>query len=389
MKVYQVYNQQRSLFGGEPAVVDNTMRLLEMNGHVPVLVMKSSRGIEKSLIRKVGAFCGGIYNIKAYYEMRNLLKEDPPDLVHVHSVYPMFSPSVLVACRRAGIPIVMTVHSHILTCPNWYHLYKGMICEECLGGHEYRCILKNCRENILESSAYALRSSIARAFSLFHDNVTLFIVLSNFGKRQLMRAGFRDEQIDVVPNATSVSNLAVNPVAGEYIAFAGRVSREKGIDTLLSAAERLPQIPVKLAGEGPVFPEMAARALSNAKFIGMLDHDKLVSFYRKSRFVVVPSLTFEQFPMVAVDAMALELPVVASRIGGLPEVVEDGVTGLLFEPGNAEDLANKLRFLWESPELCRRMGKAGREKVVHQYSQNVYYKNLMEVYEKAIKLSGK
>jgi glycosyltransferase involved in cell wall biosynthesis len=366
------------------------MRLLEMNGHVPVLVMKSSRSIEKSLIKKIGAFWGGIYNIRSYYEMASLLRRDRPDVVHVHSVFPMFSPSVLVACRRAGIPVVMTVHSHILTCPNADHLYEGRICEECIGGHEYRCVLKNCRRNVFESSAYALRSSIARRFQLFHDNVTLFIALTNFGKTKLIQADFSEEQIVVVPNATSVSRatMPADPVDGECIAFAGRISPEKGVDTLLSAAEQIGQIPVKIAGGGPLVSRMKDRAPYNVQFVGILSQDRLLSFYRKSRFAVVPSVWYEPFGLVVVDAMALGLPVVASRIGGLPEIVEDGITGLLFEPGNAEDLANKLRFLWENPELCRQMGKAGREKVALQYSQNVYYKNLMEVYEKAIKLSG-
>jgi glycosyltransferase involved in cell wall biosynthesis len=389
MKVYQVYNQQRSLFSGESVVIDNTMRLLEMNGHVPVLVMKSSRGIEKSLIRKIGAFWGGIYNIVSYYEMASLLRRDRPDVVHVHSVFPMFSPSILVACRRAEIPVVMTVHNHILTCPNSDHLYEGKICEECVGGHEYRCVLKNCRRNVLESLAYALRSSFARRLRLFHDNVTLFIALTNFGKSKLLQANFREEQITVVSHATSVSKVTADTVDGEYIAFAGRISPEKGIDTLLSAAEQIGQIQVRLAGGGPLLSRMKDRAPCNTQFVGILSQDRLFDFYRKSRFAVVPSVWYEPFGMVIVDAMALGLPVVASRIGGLPEIVENGVTGLLFEPGNAEDLANKLRFLWENPELCRQMGKAAQEKVVHHYSQNAYYKNLMEVYEKAITLSGK
>jgi glycosyltransferase involved in cell wall biosynthesis len=153
MKVLQVYNETRSRFGGEPAVVEATMRVLAQNGHEPRLLMKSSRVLENSVLKRMSAFWGGVYNIRAYHEMRRLLEKDRPDVVHVHGVFPMFSPSVLVACRRAGVPVVMTVHSHNLTCPTWHHLYKGHICEDCLGGHEYQCVLKNCRDNILESTA--------------------------------------------------------------------------------------------------------------------------------------------------------------------------------------------------------------------------------------------
>lgn len=387
MKVLQVYNEQRSRFGGEPAVVEATMRVLVQNGHESRLVMKSSRVLENSILRRMNAFWGGVYNIYAYREMHRLLEKDRPDAVHVHSVYPMFSPSVLVACRRLGVPVVMTVHSHILTCPTWYHLHKGQVCEDCVGGHEYWCVLKNCRNNIFESFAYALRSSVARRFRLFHDNVSVLIVMTPFAKGRLLQAGFRDDQIAVVPNPTSVSDTTTDRPAGEYVAFAGRVSPEKGVDIFLAAAAQMPDVPFKVAGDGPVLSEMMARAPQNVEFLGQLGFDELLTFYRRSRVLVVPSLGFELFAMVAVDAMALGVPVIASRIGGLPHVVEDGVTGLLFEPGNPGDLVQQVRRLWDDPQLCNRMGRAGRQKVMREYTEDAYFHNLMAVYQTAIQRS--
>jgi glycosyltransferase involved in cell wall biosynthesis len=384
MKVYQVYNEQRSRLGGEPAVVDTTMCVLAKNGHESRLVMKSSRLLEGSIMKRINAFWGGIYNIRAYHEMRRLLKSDRPDVVHVHSVYPMFSPSILVACRRAGVPVVMTVHTHNLTCPAWYHLYKGRVCEDCLGGHEYRCVLKNCRENIFESSGYALRNTFARVFRLFHDNVTMIIVMTRFAKERLMGAGFREDQIVVVPHATSVIETVVERPAGEYVAFSGRISPEKGVDVFLSAAARMPDVLFKVAGDGPARSELMAKAPRNVEFVGRLGFDDLVAFYQRSRILVAPSLWFEPFGMVVVDAMALGVPVIASRIGGLPDVVDDGVTGLLFEPGNREALVDQLHLLWNDPERCRQMGKAAREKVLREYTQDAYYHNLIAVYQTAI-----
>ena len=387
MKVLQVYNETRSRFGGEPAVVEATMRVLAQNGHEPRLMMKSSRVLENSVLKRMSAFWGGVYNFRAYHEMRSLLEKDRPDIVHVHGVYPMFSPSVLVACRRAGVPVVMTVHSHNLTCPTWHHLYKGRICEDCLGGHEYQCILKNCRDNILESTAYALRSGVARRFRLFHDNVTMLIVLTQFARGRLLQAGFGEDQITVVPNPATAREIDAIPFAGEYVAFAGRISREKGLDTLLAAAAEMPDVPFKVAGDGPVLSEMMAKAPSNVEFTGRLGSDHLHEFYRKSRIVVVPSLWYEQFPMVVLESMARGLPVVASRIGGLPEIVSDGVTGSLFEPGNPLALRNELRRLWDDPEICHRMGIAGRQKAMREYAENVYCKNLVAVYQTAIQRS--
>jgi glycosyltransferase involved in cell wall biosynthesis len=387
LKVFQVYNEQRSRFGGEPAVVNASMRVLARNGHESRLLMKSSRILENSIVKRINAFWGGIYNVCIYREMRRLLGEDRPDLVHVHSVYPMFSPSVLVACRRAGVPVVMTVHSHNLTCPTWYHLHKGRVCEECVGGHEYRCVLKNCRNNIFESVAYALRSGVARRFRLFHDNVSILIVQTPFAKGRLLQAGFRENQIAVVPNPTSVTDAATDRPVGEFVAFAGRVSPEKGVDIFLAAAAQMPDVPFKVAGDGPVLSEMKARAPRNVEFLGQLGFDQLLTFYRTSRVLVVPSVCFELFGLVAVDAMALGVPVIASRIGGLPHVVEDGVTGSLFEPGNREDLVQQVRRLWDDPELCNRMGRAGQQKIAREFTEDRYFHNLMAVYQTAIQRS--
>jgi glycosyltransferase involved in cell wall biosynthesis len=367
-------------------VVDLTMRLLTQNGHESRLIMKSSRILENSRLRRFNAFWGGVYNIRAYFEMRRTLKDDRPDVVHIHSVYPMFSPSILVACRQAGVPVVMTVHSHNLTCPTWFHLHKGRICEECAGGHEYHCITKNCRNNILESIAYALRSTVARVFRLFHNNVDVLIVLSPFGQEKLLQAGYDAEQIAIIPNSTSVEvkEATAHKPVGEYVAFAGRLSSEKGVDILLAAANRMPDIPFKIAGDGPALPELKTRAPRNVEFLGRLGFSDLLAFYRKSLALVVPSLWFEPFGLVVVDAMALGVPVIASRIGGLPYLVDEGITGALFQPGDSEDLIKQVRRLWESPQLCECLGRAGQVKVLRQYSQDAYYRNLIVVYQRAI-----
>jgi glycosyltransferase involved in cell wall biosynthesis len=384
MKIYQIYNEQRSRIGGEPAVVDVTSRVLETNGHESRLVMKSSRDLENSLLKRFGAFWTGIYNGAAYREMQRLLESDCPDIVHVHSVYPMFSPSILLACRHAGVPVVMTVHTHNLTCPTWFHLRNGKTCEKCMGGREHQCVIHNCRRNLPESIAYALRSFVARRFRLFHDNIDILMVPTNFSKAMLLRAGFAPDQVMVVPNPTAVTKTPAERPPGDYVAFAGRVSSEKGVDVLLAAAALMPHLAFKVAGDGPVLAAMMSQAPANVEFMGRLGYEDLLTFYEKARMLVVPSVWFEPFGMVAADAMALGLPVIASRIGGLPDVVEDGVTGLLFEPGNAHDLAEKIAHLWDDRALAAQLGRSGRTKAAYQYSQKSYLRNLMAVYHIAI-----
>ncbi|MBW2647985.1 MAG: glycosyltransferase family 4 protein [Deltaproteobacteria bacterium] len=149
-------------------------------------------------------------------------------------------------------------------------------------------------------------------------------------------------------------------------------------------ARRSSDILYKAAGSYELMPDLVKKAPVNFEFLGQVSGNKIEEFYKNSRFIVLCSICFEGFPMVLVEAMLRGLPVICSRIGGLPEIVEDGETGLLFEPGDTEELAGKIRFLWERPELCRKMGKAGREKVIKEFSPEKYYQRLMAVYNKAL-----
>jgi glycosyltransferase involved in cell wall biosynthesis len=256
-----------------------------------------------------------------------------------------------------------------------------------MGGKEYWCALKNCRSNIWESVAYALRSAVARKLRYFHKNVTLFIALTKFAREHLVQAGFEGDRIFVLPNMVAVEDSPTDPFQGRYVAFAGRMSPEKGVDTLLAAGRLLPDIPVCLAGDGPMMPAVVKQVSPNATFLGRLDTQEMTAFYRSARFLVIPSRCFEMCPLVVGEAMSHGLPVIASRIGGLPELVENNVTGFLFEPGNSEDLARKVRLLWDNPDLCRKMGQAGREKAIREYNKDVYYRRLMAVYERAIEVN--
>jgi glycosyltransferase involved in cell wall biosynthesis len=363
--------------------VHQTAALVERHGGQAQLLTRSSREIEGTLASKAHAFWSGIYSRSAYREMERILAADRPAVVHVHNLYPLLSPSILVACRRAGVPVVMSIHNQQLTCPRADHLHRGQICERCVGGHEYHCVLRNCRQNLFESVAYALRSAVARKMRFFHDNVTLFIALSPFAKNRLAVAGFDPDRIVVLPNTVRLREQPVDPATGEYIAFAGRMSPEKGIDTLLDAAAASPDCPLRLAGSGPLMRKLAGRASSNVRLVGQLRADQMDAFYRRARFFVLPSKTFEMCPLVILEAMSNGLPVITSRIGAQSELVQDGVTGLLFDAGDSDDLARKMRQLWNDPQRCRQMGRAGYETAARNYGEDVYYQQLMSIYARA------
>jgi glycosyltransferase involved in cell wall biosynthesis len=383
LKVIQVHNWYR-LRGGEGVVFQATVDLLKRKGNPVSLMTRDSQNIGGSFRRKLNALVSSLYSLSAASDMARIIRLEDPDVVHVHNIYPYLSPSILAVCRRVGIPVVMTCHNYRLLCPTGALMRNGHICELCVGGREYWCALKNCRGNILESFGYALRGTMTRKLRSFHKNVTMFIALTKFAKVRLVASGIEAEHIAILPNMVILEDLPVDHSNCRYVAFAGRLSAEKGLKTLIKAAAELPEVPFRFVGDGPIARSLVQRSSPNVAFLGHVDAQEMMRFYQNARFLVMPSECFEMFPLVIGEAMGHCLPVIASRIGGLPEIVEDGVTGLLFEPGNVEDLVSKIKLLWENPSLCRQMGIAGREKAIREYNENVYYRRLMDVYERAI-----
>jgi glycosyltransferase involved in cell wall biosynthesis len=283
----------------------------------------------------------------------------------------------------------MTVHNFRLICPNGLFLTNGQICEKCSGGREYWCILKNCENNLCKSLGYAIRNIIARKQKFFLDNITTYICLTEFQRNRLIQEGFPAEKIKVLPNMIDYKEINHTTEPDEYAGYAGRISPEKGISTLIEAARICKDIKFKAAGSLEKYSQIQTEAPKNFEFCGYLKGNFLDNFYSNSQLIVIPSIWYEVFPMIILEAMIRGKPVICSRTGGLPEIVEDGITGLLFEPGNAKDLAEKIRYLWERPELCRKMGQAGRDKAMQSYSTEKYYVSLMAIYEKAIKVTSK
>jgi glycosyltransferase involved in cell wall biosynthesis len=390
MNVLIVHNDYGG-YSGEEAVVDRQERLLQEHGHRVTFYRRRSEEIGKMVLGRSRAFCSGIYNNQSIKSIRSCLAQCNPDVIHIHNLFPLISPAILPECSAAGVPLVMSVHNYRLVCPNGLHVPKGRyeICEKCCGGREYWCLLKNCEGNFLKSLGYAMRNVVARKARFYHDHISIYACLTDFQRRRLIREGYSEDRIAVVPNMVGIDELEGPADLGEYVGFVGRISPEKGIGCLLEASRRLTRIPFKLAGDLSAMPEIEGRAATNVEFCGRLAYDQMYEFYKRSRFVVLPSIWFEGFPMVLVEAMSRGKAIVASRIGGVPEIVDEGLNGLLFQPGNAGDLAEKIQHLWSQPELCRQMGLAGREKAIREYSPERHYERLMVVYQSAIQMKSK
>jgi len=385
MKILLVHNFHRHGGGSDDAVVASA-RILRAHGDDVREHTVDSSDIPTGVAGKVQAFTSGLYSRRSVHSMRAALAEFRPDVVHVHEVYPLLSPWVLRECRAAGVPVVMTCHDFRLTCPVATHYTNGKVCTECFDRNELRCCVNNCRDNMFESIAFASRSALARTTNSVVGNVDGFIVASDFARNWLIeRAHIPAGHIDTVPYAIPAPDTATVPASGQYVAYAGRFVKEKGIDVVIDAC-RIARLPLRLAGDRSSMPGIATPG--DVEFTGLLDAAALAAFYRGARMLVVPSTWFETFGIVAGEAMAHGVPVVASRIGALAEVVDDGVTGLHFETGDARDLAAKLTELWDDPDRCNELGAHGREKVLRAFSPATHYAGLVAAYAKAIDVRG-
>jgi len=385
MNIALVHNRY-AVDSGEENVVENIIDLLSANGHNISMFMKSSSEISRMFMGQTRAFFSGIFNFSIMKAFRIFLDESKPDIVHIHNLFPLISPSVLIECRRAHIPVVMSVHNYRLLCPNGLHMPKmdARICEKCSGGREYWCVLKNCEGNLPKSFGYALRSYVARKAQLYRANVSIYACLTHFQKQRLVSQGYPEDRMVILPNMVRLKNKPDTSSLGNYVGFVGRVSPEKGISIFLEAAKKCPHIEFRVAGSYDRMCNILTQTPDNCRFLGHLHSKELSQFYNFSRIVVVPSLCYESFCLVAIEAQTYGKPIICSHIGALSEVVDCGLTGLQFQIGDADELAEKIRYLWDNPGLCQKMGQAGRKKAQGEYSPGRYYERLMAVYKKAI-----
>jgi len=383
MRVLFVHNKY-GVHSGEEAMIERIMDLLRVNGHEVEAFFKESRGLEAGFLPKIKAFFSGIYSFAAKRELAKAVAEFRPDVVQVQNLFPLISPSVLPMLNRMGVPVVMRLSNYRLICPSGLFMSHGELCNRCRGGKEYWCAIRNCENNRFKSIGYALRNWVARRFNLYSSNVTRYYAQTSFQQKLIGSEGYSVDRIGLIPNMVQpLGDGQQAGAVGSFVGFVGRMSPEKGVDVFLEAARACPDIPFKIAGDAGKYQSQKELPV-NVELLGHLNRDDLNEFYQQCRFVVVPSLWYEGFPGVIIEAMRYSKPVIASRIGGLPEIVEHEKTGLLFEPDNEKELSALVTRLWDDNDATQQLGKAGVKKVSSEYSPEVYYKRLMSIYDQAL-----
>jgi glycosyltransferase involved in cell wall biosynthesis len=380
MKILLVHNDYGK-YSGEEAVVDKIAVMFRKQGHTVCFYRKTTADDRESVIGNIKGFFSGIYSPLGVKGMREILRKEKPDMVNVHNLYPFISPAALFECKKAGVPVVMTVHNFRLICPTGLFMRNGMPCETCLEKkNEWSCLRYNCEHSLLKSAGYTLRSIYARWTKAYKKNADYFVCITEFQKQKLIVAGFDEKKIVVIPNSI---NIPENPdfIAGKYVAYCGRISEEKGIDLILNVAVKHPEIPFRFAGEINKNLQGISNIPNNCKFMGHLSGGGLYNFYLNASFFVMASKCYEGFPMTILEAACYGKPVIAPNHGGFPEIIGagDNAVGRLFIPNDPDDLEKTVVKLWNNPLETKKLGEKAFEKLRKEYTTEVIYKKWEEL----------
>jgi glycosyltransferase involved in cell wall biosynthesis len=384
MKILIAHNAYR-LAGGEDAVVEAECALLREYGHDVVLYRRHND--ELAAMSPAAAAATAIWSHRSSSEMADICTRFRPDIIHVHNTFPLLSPSVLWTAGRHGIPVVQTLHNFRLLCPQAMFLRQGKVCEDCLGKLPWRGVTRRCyRDSTLQSAVAAGMLTTHRALGTYRDRIARFIALSAFARDKYVEGGLPADRFRIKPNFVRSDRMPAwtDRLGGIFI---GRLAAEKGLDVLGDAIRILGSRNISVAGSGPL--EDLARSTFGDRYLGHQPLERVRALLQAARYLVAPSVSYETFGLALIEAFSCGTPVIASRHGAFAELVKDGETGLLFAPGDARALADRIAWADSHPEEMLAMGRAARREYELHYTPQRNIDMLLDIYEDAIGFARK
>ena len=335
-------------------------------------------------VEKVRKVVKSVYSLEARREIGRLIDDVQPDIVHAHNVYHHLTPAIFGAIQKKGVPAVMTVHDLKIGCPSKLMLAADGVCERCHGGKTWNAVQQRCLKGSLPLSAVAaLETTLHNFLGSYKKNVDLFVLPSHFHMNKLIDWGLPAEKARYVPNAVDVSGLVADYTAGKRFVFVGRLSEEKGLLTFVKAVAQA-GVQATIVGTGPQEAELRALVDSSGadvEFAGYQTGDALFDIVRNAKALVLPSECYENAPVVLLEAYGVGTPVLGSDLGGIPELIQPGVTGQLATAGDVSSFAEQLSAMADrSDSELGEMGRAGRTFVEERFSREHYLDGLLEVY---------
>ena len=373
--------------GGEDNVFAAETEMIESSGHQLTRCTAHNDSLAAMGPLRVGGKT--LWNRAAFREFQELLRVNRPDVCHFHNTFPLMSPAVFHAAKSRGIPVVLTLHNYRLICPSAVLMREGRTCQKCvgkavpIGAVQHRCY----RGSRVASAGVAAMLSVHHLLHTWRKKVDLYIALTEFARDKFIEGGLPADRIAVKPNFI-YPDPGMSENRGNYMLFVGRLSKEKGVRMMLEAwrlSDHTGQRPVlRIAGDGPLAQEVrnAAATIPGVEWLGPLRRDQVMEQMKGAATLIFPSIWYEGLPLTILEAFATGLPVIASDLGSMPELIDAGRTGLLFRPGSAADLAEKV--LWTaSHELeMKAMSVAARQEFERKYTRERNHRLLMDHYRR-------
>lgn len=372
--------------GGDCIYMLNLEQLLKSHGHeVAIFAMDYPDNLDSSWSKyfpqnmsKLMAFTRPFGSSEVKTKFNQLLNDFKPDVVHLNNVHTQLSPVMAELAHQKGIKVVWTLHDYKLLCPRYDCLRDGKeICELCFNGDKTPCKTYKCMKGSALASLIGYKEAMTWNRQRLENCTDVFICPSQFMADKMVQGGFRKEKMRTLCNFIDVEKCRkADYDKADYYCFIGRLSHEKGVRTLIEAANRLPY-KLKIIGGGPLEDELKAVAGKQIEFVGFKQWDEIKELVGKARFSVIPSEWYENNPLSVIEAQCLGTPVLGARIGGIPELITDGVTGMTFESRNADDLAKKIEQMFGYGFDYRQIA----ESALKRYDAESYYNEIMEIYK--------
>jgi glycosyltransferase involved in cell wall biosynthesis len=389
MKILLVHNRYRtSAPSGEDAAVRNELQMLDRGGIVTVLFDRCNDDLQPtSLGNQLSIAANTVWSQRSRRELRSLLRRTRPDVVHVHNTFSIVSPSIYGVCKEEGVPVVQTLHNFRFFCPGGLFLRDGKPCEDCVEKGLLQSVRHRCyRDSLAATGTLAAMLTLHRAIGTYDRYIDRYIALTEFGRSKIVKGGIPADKISIKPNFLP-DPPAVGHGSGAYVAYVGRLSEGKGAETLIRAWRQLPDLHLKVVGDGALrrdLEALATRENLNVEFLGMRGRGEVLEIMGEARCLIVPSECYEGFPMVIAESFACGTPVLASRIGSLEELVPDGVRGGQFAPRDPDGLARRLHLLLSDEPALRRMRVNAREFFEGNLSESQNLARLSAIYSEVL-----
>lgn len=394
-------NKFHWLKGGSEKYYFELAELLKEHGHeVAFFSMKDEKNIttgdKEYFVEKIDLNTGSklkaldvIYSKANYKKMKEALEDFKPDIVHIHNFQRQLSASIIETIKKKNIPIVFTAHDVQAVCPAITMMDNDKcICEKCKGGKYLNCVKKKCNKgSTLKSIIGAIEGYYYRAKKIYTKKINYIITPSNFYKTKFVEDGIPDYKIKALHNFVDLKQYDLETTDEGYALYFGRLSKEKGILNLVNAFAKLENGTLYIAGEGPEKENIEKIINENnlqerVKLLGFLNADEMKDAIRKCRFVVVPSIWYENCPYSVMETLAIGKPVIGANIGGIPELVQETKTGLVYKFDDIDDLSNKMKIFFEDAKLAEQFGKNAKEEAKELYGKEKHYEKIMEIYQK-------